>query len=387
MTLELPARGFIFWPVGCGDSTTIKVNENVVVQIDLHHMDKSDDDSEPTAAVVDRLMEILPRNIDGVPYLAVFGLTHQDLDHIQGFIRLMEFVKAGKLVIGELWFTPRIMRENTGDEPLSDEAQAFCDEAMRRVAVVCAAGEDGVGAGDRVLVIGSDDVLAEDDFKDLPARFKRRPGDEMTILDGVDLAGTFRVFFHAPFHDDSTGERNRTSLGMQITLTDGEGDGKVMLLGDLDYPPLKRIFTKSDPADVAWDVFLAPHHCSKSAMYFKTEDDDAEALHTDVVTAIGNAAGTVGYVVASSTQVPATDTDGANPPHAKAKAQYESVAPTDFLCTADFGTDDPIVFEVTTTGIALMSGTAIQESKASDAVEKGRGGGAPATNRVGFGRC
>jgi hypothetical protein len=337
--------------------------------------------------VVDRLMDILPRNIDGIPYLAVFGLTHPDLDHIQGFMRLLELVKAGKLVIGELWFTPRIMRENSGDEAVSEEAQAFCDEAMRRVAVVCAAGEDGVGSGDRVLVIGSDEVLSEDEFKDLPARFKRRPGDDMTILDGVDLAGTFRAFFHAPFHDDSTGERNRTSLGMQITLADGEGDGKVMLLGDLDYPVLKRIFTRSDPADVAWDVFVAPHHCSKSAMYFQTEDDDAEVLHTDVVTAIGNTAGTVGYVLASSTQVPATDTDGANPPHAKAKAQYEPVAPTDFLCTADSGTDDPIVFEVTTAGIALISGIATQESKASDAVEKGRGGGAPAANRVGFGRC
>lgn len=33
---------------------------------------------------------------------------------------------------------------------------------------------------------------------------------------------------------------------MQITLTDGETNGRQMLFGDLDYPPLKRIFDAED---------------------------------------------------------------------------------------------------------------------------------------------
>jgi hypothetical protein len=314
-------------------------------------------------------------------------LTHADWDHCKGFKLLLEKVKAGELRIGELWFTPRVLRDYSANEELSEDAQAFCDEAMRRVAVVCDKGEDA-DSGDRVRVIGSDDILDEDDFKGLPERFKSRPGDEVTILDGVDLAGTFRAFLHAPFGDDSTRERNKTSLGMQVTLTDGDGAGRLMLLGDLDYPSLRRIFVEySDEEDTAWDVLLAPHHCSKSAMYFKDEDDEDEVLKPDLVDAMSEAAGDTGWVVASSTPVPASNEDGDNPPHALAKAQYESIAPSGFLCTGDDeDSDDPIVFEVDESGVSLFSGGQPSgESKAAEAVKRARGGDAPHATQVGFG--
>jgi hypothetical protein len=187
MPVLLPARAFVFWPVGCGDSTTIKVNDNVFAQVDINHLSLADDEDEPFSPVVDRLMELLPE-VEGVRYLAVFALTHADWDHCKGFKLLLEKVEAGELRIGELWFTPRVLRDYSANEELSEDAQAFCDEAMRRVAVVCDQGED-TDSGDRVRVIGSDDILDEDDFRGLPERFKSRPGDMVTILDGVDLAG------------------------------------------------------------------------------------------------------------------------------------------------------------------------------------------------------
>ncbi len=386
MPVLLPARAFVFWPVGCGDSTTIKVNDNVFVQVDINHLSLADDEDEPFSPVVDRLMELLP-DVEGVRYLAVFTLTHADLDHCKGFKLLMEKVEAGELRIGELWFTPRVLRDYSANEELSEDAQAFCDEAMRRVAVVCDQGED-TDSGDRVRVIGSDDILDEDDFKSLPERFKSRPGDVVTILDGVDLAGTFRAFLHAPFGDDSTRERNKTSLGMQVRLTDGDDAGRLMLLGDLDYPPLRRIFVEySDEEDTAWDVLLALHHCSKSAMYFKDEGDEDEVLKQDLVTAMSEAAGETGWVVASSTPVPSSNEDGDNPPHALAKAQYESIAPSGFLCTGDDeDSDDPIVFEVDESGVSLFSGGQQSgESKAAEAVKSARGGDAPHATQVGFG--
>ena len=37
----LPKQGFVFWPVGTGDSSTIVAKENeLVMQIDLHHSEK-----------------------------------------------------------------------------------------------------------------------------------------------------------------------------------------------------------------------------------------------------------------------------------------------------------------------------------------------------------
>jgi hypothetical protein len=37
----------VFWPIGTGDSTTIVVDDEIVMQVDLHDMDKADDDANP----------------------------------------------------------------------------------------------------------------------------------------------------------------------------------------------------------------------------------------------------------------------------------------------------------------------------------------------------
>ncbi len=381
MGVGLPDRGFVFWPVGCGDCTTIKVNDNIVIQVDLQHHESADDDTEPYHPVIDTLIDDVLPTIDDEPYLAVFALTHPDKDHCKGFAELLE-----RCTIGELWFSPRIIREFDTDDGLSDDAQAFCDEAQRRIDEY----EDGdVETGDRIRIIGNDDILAEDDFTHIPDERKSRPGESTTVLDGVDLDGTFRAFFHAPFGDDSdTDERNRTSLAMQLTLTEGEGIGRLMLFGDLDYPPLKRIFEYSDDDDKAWDVFLTPHHCAKSAMYFREADDDEPVLKQDLLNLIEVAGGDDGWIVASATKVPSTNKKGDNPPHAIARERYEEIAPTGFLCTGDDeDSDEPIAFQVDADGIALCSSAApVEASQAAAAIDAARGGAEPVATTVGFGR-
>ena len=380
-SINLPPRGFVFWPVGCGDSTTIKVNENVVMQVDIQHHESADDDDIPYHPVVDTLVdEVLPTppGFDA-PYLAVFALTHPDKDHCKGFKELLS-----RCTIGELWFSPRIMREYADDNELSDDAVAFCEEVNRRVGLNQGGEAD---SGDRIRIIGSDDILDEDDYKNIPDSRKSRPGESTTTLDGVELDGTFRAFFHAPFGDDSTGERNKTSLAMQITLTEGDSNGRLMLFGDLDYPPLKRIFEYSDDEDKAWDVFLAPHHCSKSAMYFKDEGDEEEVLKQDVLDLIDDAAGETGWVVVSAVKIPSKNQPGDNPPHAIARDRYQEVAPNGLLCTGDDeNSDAPIAFEVNVEGISLFSGeTTGGASEASAAIAAARGGEASHGKHVGFG--
>ena len=117
MTVELPTRGFVFWPVGCGDSTTIKVNDNVVMQVDIQHHESAEDDDEQYHPVVDTLVdEVLPE-VEGEKYLAVFALTHPDKDHCKGFAELLDRCK-----LGELWFSPRMLREYDTEEGLSEDA-------------------------------------------------------------------------------------------------------------------------------------------------------------------------------------------------------------------------------------------------------------------------
>ena len=171
---EMPTRGAVFWPVGTGDSTTIVVDDNVVLQVDLHDMAKADDDDNPEVPVVDELVDALPKTDDGEPYLAVFALTHADKDHCCGFADLLDQVK-----IGEIWATPRLWREYEDDpDDLCVDAVAFRDECVRRVAATMAAVEAGEepDSGDRILVIGYDTDHSVHAYDELPEKYKSGPG-------------------------------------------------------------------------------------------------------------------------------------------------------------------------------------------------------------------
>ena len=119
MSFNLPNRGLVFWPVGTGDSTTVRVAESVYLQVDLRHMAKSEEDDDPAWPVIDELTEILPK-LRGKPYLSVFALTHPDLDHCQGFDELND-----RVIISELWMSPRTFREFREKNDLCDDAASL----------------------------------------------------------------------------------------------------------------------------------------------------------------------------------------------------------------------------------------------------------------------
>lgn len=380
MAIQPPQKGFIFWPVGTGDSTTIRVTDTIYFQLDLRHMAKSEDNDDPAWPVIDELIAILP-TLNQKPYLSVFALTHPDQDHCQGFEEL-----NGRVIISELWMSPRTFREFRENEDLCDDAQAFHDEAKRRVRTTIRAGGDP-GRGNRIRIIGYDGLLQDPEFAGFPRQFLTFPGESITSIDCEDLSHIFEAFVHAPFKDDSFGDRNDCSLAFQITLRNGQGVGRALLMGDLSYPVINRIFYSSAPATLSWNVLLAPHHCSKSAMYWKDDGED-ETLKSHIVRAIGNAALNPGYVVSSSEPVPAQNDPGDNPPHAKAKRQYERIVPNSFLCTHEHPNQkspEPVIFEVTQNGFAYVGDT--QSSKSMSDALKAAGGSAVAPNvAIGFGR-
>ena len=360
MAFELPTRGLVFWPVGNGDSTTIIVNSETCLQVDLNHLEKSEDDNDASWAVVDKLVECLSK-VNGRPYMAAFALTHPDQDHCRGFAELLD-----KVDIGELWFTPRIFREYSKD--LCDDAKEFKKEAERRVKKTIEAKGDP-GAGNRIRNFGYSELLEEDDFKDFPKDRLTVPGNVLTVIDEKDVSNEFRAFVHAPFKDDDAGERNDTSLGMQITLYHGAQKLRALLLGDLSYPIIKRIFEVSETDDLAWNVLLAPHHCSKAVMYWKDEGEDDEKLKKHIVEEMDKASVKPNRVVSSSNPVSSSDKVGDNPPHAKAKTQYETITES-FLCTMD--QDEPIVAEIDDKKVVL-AGVAAAATTASQAADEAQG--------------
>lgn len=383
MALPLPDRGVVFAPVGCGDSTTVAIDADTIVQIDIHHVGDSENDEDPRLPIVDELIDALPKR-DGKPYLAAFGATHLDTDHICGFKRLLE-----EATIGDLWFTPRVLWDR---DELCEDAEAFRDEAERRIKKLKADGE--VGSGDRIRIIGYHESLKEhsDIYENLPEGTVTVPGSEFTAIDGEDFDGVFRAFVHAPFKEDGDKDRNDTSFGLQVTLSDGDTDLKAIMLGDLAYPTVNRIFERSADEDLEFDIFLAPHHCSKSVMYWQSPDDDEPKPQQGLLDKIEAAARDDAHIVASAPPIPASNEPGDNPPHAKAAARYrELVDDGHFICTGEHPTTDapePLVFALDTDGVSLLEASAAGTggSKVAEAVNSARGSTRPPQQPVGFGR-
>jgi beta-lactamase superfamily II metal-dependent hydrolase len=398
MAFKLPQNGIVFWPVGTGDSTTICVDAETVIQIDLHQLAMADDDDDPRVPIVDRLIKLLPKR-GKRPYLSVFCLTHPDKDHCLGFKTLRESVD-----IGEIWFTPRIFFEHKGD--LCDDAQDFVKEAKRRVKKTIDK-QAKTESGDLVRIIGYSDLLEDDEYKGFPSDRLTRPGNSITGFDNQDRSDIFDAFVHAPFKDDDIArERNETSVGLRVELRTGSHTGQALLLGDLSYPSIRRVFDETrrhkNDEKLKWDVFLAPHHCSKSVMYWQGEGETEAALKKDILDDIEEAAEKIGYIIASCGPIPASNAAGDNPPHAKAKRRYQDIAPNGFLCTGEHPNEErpqPIVFALTADGFSYQAPTEETDidvlksegkSRTNTALEQaailGQGQPTPPTQRVGFGR-
>ena len=387
MFADVKGPSFIFWPVGCGDSTTIVISDTEILQIDLNDSALAEQDNNEKIPLVDELVDKLPKR-GGKPYLSCFVLTHPDLDHCKGFEELLK-----RVTIGELWHTPRIFREYHCD--LCSDAVVFRKEAKRRVARTIR--DDGdPGAGNRVRVVGYDDLLQENDYRGFSKTFFTIPGQSVTLLDGANVGNRFNAFVHAPFKDDSTGDRNETSLAMQIIISSASSSMAGLFFGDLAYPTLRRVFdeskTNANLAKLKWNVLLAPHHCSKKAMYEK-DDKGNDVLKQDILDDFNSGQYKGSCIVSSSSPIPGLNSAGDNPPHAKAKNRYQEIVSGSFLCTGEYSTPEkmrPIIFTVTSKGVEQIDKDyPLSEEAISDlakAVVAVRGTNAPPSAKVGFGR-
>jgi hypothetical protein len=388
---KLPKKkAAVFWPVGTGDSTTLIIRpDDVIAQIDLRHLAKADKPDESEWPIIDHLVRTLPTRA-GRPYLALFILTHPDRDHIQGFQELLRRVD-----IGELWHTPKIFRDQSDEEQLCEDAKAFRKEAHRRREAILK-NPKAVKSGDRLRIIGHDDVLEDDKYKNIPEEFKSRPGHRVSKIDGVERSSDFVAFIHAPFSDDQAKDKNNTSLALNITLFDGDRSGQFFFFGDREYPTIKRIFeeTESNPENVTslyWDVMLASHHCSKCVMHWQDEDDKEEEYKADIMAFFAKyARGKSGHIVSSS-HSDFTDGSGDLPPHKKARDRYEElVVSGHFICTHEYPTKKepaPLVFTVESDGFKLEDKRPqnLGLGLLATAVVTARGAAQPPTAQVGFG--
>lgn len=349
---ELPERGVVFWPVGNGDAVTVVIDKGagLFVQVDVNHYASADDEGDPRVPVVDRLLGLLPRP-EGAekPVLPVLAITHHDDDHCSGFKRLIDEVQ-----VCELWLTLRSFIEEKSDG-LTEDGQDVYDEACRRRAAEVAAHARGQRAapGMRLRIIGNADVLDDPDWSDFPTDLLTSAGQYVPCVNDEDVSDRAEFFVHTPFHEDTEdGDRNSSSLGMQVTLKDGDCEQRYLLLGDLCYTEIEAFFEKSEQRNnddrLYWDVLLAPHHGSKNAVMRKEGDDWVDADAVDYLT---DYKGPAANVVVSSRLIGDVSDGDTDPPHQEALDIYEDMVGSANVLysgnSADGSDSDPVVLLAT----------------------------------------
>ena len=192
-------------------------------------------------------------------------------------------------------------------------------------------------------VVGREELFELDQLRDLPEEARSPIGSTTTSADGWDLEGTFCAGFHGLPDVDEDTDRNDTSLVMRVTLESGGCEQRILFLGDLAHESLGSILDDAEDDELDFDVLIAPHHCSKRALF----DDDGNAV-ASVVDGLSDKAADEAWLVASSSPIPASDSKGADPPHRKAWNKYEEIFGADrCVCTGEHGSEDdpdPVVF-------------------------------------------
>jgi hypothetical protein len=363
-----------FYPVRNGDTTLIELPDEATILIDC----RLPGEDNRIYDVHGDLLARLGRDEAGRPHVSVFILTHPDQDHCCGFMDVFhvgppdDYTAAdkqkGKIIIDELWFAPRIFNEY--DDDLCDDALEFREEAQRRIDLYLSGDTGKSQAGNRLRVIGSSnnpDLNGLEDILTIPGSF-------LNLINGK-IYMDFRFFVYAPikhYSDDKNNARNDTSIVLQARFdVDGEEDAaRVFLGGDTACAKWERIIDKNDDENLAWDLFMAPHHCSWGFFSEEAYDKDNPNPNEKIMDLL-DLRRCDGYVVVSSKPI---QDNNDNPPHYGAAQIYKSVVGKDFfLCTSEHPNEDnpePIYFTMTANGPVKDSLPSVDKSAAVAAVRQ-----------------
>lgn len=348
-------HSLIFYPVGNGDCSLVNIGgASKKMMFDCNFRQKAEDD-EMYDVLNDLLSNELTTKKSGLPFLDAFLLTHPDEDHCRGFEEKFFLgdpedindvdKKSNKILIGELWYSPRVFEEYSSN--LSNDAKAFKKEAARRMNLYKLDKKKADCDGNRIRIIGWTDNKKLEGFTDRIVV----PGNLISEVNGSKCS-LFEMFIHAPFKDDiENADRNETSIVSQLRFKAGKGEiVRVFLAGDAEWHVWQRIMDITKDGDyLNWDLLEAPHHCSYS-FFADNRDDDPNQASIDFLDKRESGA----FVVASSNVI---KKNANNPPCQKEKNRYtERVGDSNFFCTSGENDGDeqkPIVFEIDEDGLQL----------------------------------
>ena len=318
--------------------------------------DDRDDDTPDVGAQLRERLEVLGRDGEGRLYVDAFMLTHPDQDHCSGLENHFHLgapsswsADEDKIVIREMWSSPVVFRradKKTGFTLCSD-AKAWRKEAHRRVQLFrdqrCATD------GDRILIMG-EDVDGKTD--DLGAILVRAGTTFSTIAGQFDVS--FTGLLLAPMlatddEEDDTLSKNDSSVVMRVSLA---ADGvpvaaRYLLGGDAEVAIWERLWDRYPSDDLAYDVLIAPHHCSWHSLSWDSWSDKGEKARVSPYARSALAQAAPGATILASNRAIKDDED--DPPCVRAKREYRDILKSgagEFLCLADQAGDEPFAITV-----------------------------------------
>lgn len=356
-----------FFPVGCGDMTLVKTDADEYILIDCHIRVSADDpDNDDVPDVAQQLRDRLPRDDNDRPYVDAMMLSHPDRDHCCGLSAHFHMgpiddypANSDKIVVREMWSSPIVFRRASRNHVLCDDAKAWAKEARRRVARFRSLGY--CPDNERILIMGEDVDGKTDDLGQILVK----ADDSWTTVNGADN-GKFSALLLAPVisgdeEEEGTLSKNNSSIISRMRIASGGTADACNFLagGDAEVAIWEKLWDRNgDHADerLAYDLLLAPHHCSWHSLSWDSWSKLGEKAQVseDARAALGQARdGAV--IVASSKTITDDDSD---PPCIRAKREYEDilsdVSGGEFICVADVGSE-PLEYDVKPGGLTRVT--------------------------------
>lgn len=369
-----------FFKVDNGDMALFETESGRRILVDINVRVAADDGDEDMADVISQLRKKLDRDEEGRLFIDAFLNTHPDADHIRGLIKHFHlgdpssWVKTDdKIIIREMWSSPIVFRRAKAkdeDHVLCADAEAWRDEARRRANKFK---KDRTAIdGNRILILGEDVDGKTDDLTEILVKV-----DEVfSKICGVsDASFEARLLAPMPAADDEEEEvitKNNSSVIMRLDLKVSKVTrGRFLIGGDAEVAIWDRIWERNKkwPERLAYDVLIAPHHCSWHSLSYDSWSEMGE--DAEVSEPARNALGQPldgALIIASSKTI---EDDENDPPCIRAKREYLDILDPvkgEFKCVADTPGDDPLVIEVSSAGprikravfaVSLAAGTGI----------------------------
>ncbi|MDB5620421.1 metallohydrolase [Tardiphaga sp.] len=348
--------------VGNGDMTLLECESGRRILVDINIRSAADDEADETPDVAKQLKKKLDRDGKDRLYIDAFLNTHPDADHIRG---LKEHFHLGdpstwskvddKIIIREMWSSPIVFRRAKAkdeDHVLCEDAEAWRDEARRRANKFKKEGtaEDG----NRILILGEDVDGKTDDIAAIVVKV-----DEVfsKICGTKDTSFEARLLAPMPAADDTEEEiltKNNSSVIIRIDLKVSKvTKARYLIGGDAEVAIWERIWerNKKVPERLAYDVLIAPHHCSWHSLSYDSWSEKAEKAKVSEPARCALGQPLDGALIVASSKT--IEDDESDPPCIRAKREYIDILDPvkgEFKCVAESPGDDPLVIEVSSVG-------------------------------------